>query len=308
MSTPADSNGRGGPWARMVDMAAAAARSSTRRYPRELLASMRELREGAALRVEHPHADASLGGVWLGHSTVLLRIGRSWVLTDPVFSERIGVRVGGRTFGLGRLAPTFDLGTLPPVDLILVSHAHFDHLDRPTLAKLVSPRTRVITAERTGALIPGGFEGVHELRWNDEVRAGDLVIRAMRPAHWGARTAFDRQRGFNSYVIDAPDHRRRVLFSGDTAHTRAFERVGGADLTIFGIGAYDPWEHAHATPEQAWDMHRLAGGERFMPMHHSTFPLSDEPAGEPLRRLIAAAGAAGPTVVGENLGKAWHAA
>src|SRR6185295_17635891 len=103
----------------------------------------------------------------------------------------------------------------------------------------------------------------------------------------------------NSYVVSSKGSpklppRHRVLFAGDSAMTDAFVPIGrdegGVDLGIFGIGAYDPWIHAHATPEQVWQMAAHAGARHIMPMHHSTFRLSSEAVDEPLQRLIAAAG------------------
>jgi len=248
-----------------------------------------------------------MSAAWLGHATTLLRLGNQWVLTDPVFSDRIGLRVGPHTFGVGRRTPILDPALLPPIDLILISHAHFDHLDVPSLRRLASARTRVVTASGTAGLIPKGFGGVLEVPWQGETTVGDLTIRALRPNHWGARTLWDKHRKFNSYVIETPAH--RVLFAGDTALSEAYDAVGrggGVDLSIFGIGAYNPWVHAHATPEQALTMHRAAGGEWLMPVHHSTFELSDEPLDEPLHRLRAAlTEGEWAKVVGTQIGKLW---
>lgn len=291
--------------------AATLTRSGVRRYPGELMDSInRRDPSHSPLVLEHAAARGPLAAAWLGHATVLLRIGDQWVLTDPVFSHRIGIRLGPLTMGVGRLLPPFDLSSLPPIDLILISHAHFDHLDKPTLKKLVSPRTRVVTAENTGRLIPRGFGDVQELGWDDTVEVGPLALRAFRPAHWGARTAWDKHRGFNSYIIESGngDGPKRVLFAGDTAFSPAFREVGGekgVDLSVFGIGAYDPWVHAHATPEEVWEMHEMVKGRFLLPMHHSTFRLSDEPLGEPLKRLVAAAGHHAPRIVGRELGAVW---
>jgi len=286
--------------------AATITRSGVRRYPDELLASLRPARAIASpVPFDFRAANAPLCAAWLGHATVLLRIGDRWVLTDPVFSHRIGVRIGPITLGVGRLLPPFDPDLLPPIDLVLLSHAHFDHLDKPTLKRLVNRNTQVITATSTKRLIPRGFGDVRELAWDDTVDVGPFQIRAFRPAHWGARTALDRHRGFNSYIIDAPNAGRRVLYAGDTAYSPAFSQVGGVDLSIFGIGNYDPWIHAHASPEQVWEMHRLAGGRYLLPVHHSTFKLSDEPHGDPLRRLLLAAGDAEHAVVGRGLAEIW---
>ncbi len=293
-------------------------RSGIIRYPRELRASLRR-GEGLAhaLTLEQSEAvvdeasRADLAAVWIGHATVLLRLGQRWILTDPVFSERVGVQLAGYTFGLGRLMPpAIAPEVLPALDLVLVSHAHFDHLDAPTLRKLARRSTAVVTAARTRRLVPHGFGEVHELDWDRDLEVAGLRVRAMRPEHWGARAAFDRARGYNSYVVEGAQ--RRVLFAGDTADTRAFGAVGPLDLAIFGIGGYEPWEHAHATPEQVWRMASEAGAEHLLPVHHSTFPQSDEPAGEPMQRLLRAAGApesreGGLRVIPAGPGELWIA-
>jgi len=295
--------------AERLKRASTLARSGARRYPTEIMNSIRQGDVATARQaLDHAGADGPLAAAWLGHATVLVRLGEHWVLTDPVFSERIGVKVGPWTFGVGRLLPAFDPAALPPIDLILISHAHFDHLDKPSLKALTSKKTRVITAAATKGLIPRGFADVRELSWEESIDAGPLTLRAMRPAHWGARAAWDKHRGFNSYIIDAPSaptHANRVLYAGDTAMSDAYTKVGGVDLSIFGIGAYDPWVHAHATPEQVWAMHQMARGEFLLPIHHSTYKLSDEPSGEPLTRLLAAAGDRAGSVVGRELGDIW---
>lgn len=285
--------------------AARLARSGARRYRDEFVNALRRFKAGEPFPFTYEPAKSPLSASWLGHATVLLRIGDQWVLTDPVLSERIGIKVGPMTMGVSRLLPAIRPDALPPLDLILLSHAHFDHLDKPTLQQLASKRTRVITAASTRALVPRGFADVRELAWDKTLDAGPLDITAIRPAHWGARTAYDRHRGFNSYLVELERGRRRVLYAGDTARTDAFSKLGGLDLSIFGIGAYDPWIHAHASPEEAWEMHRGARGEYILPMHHSTFKLSDEPVGEPMKRLLAAAGEHGERVVGRELGQMW---
>ncbi len=297
-----------------VKKAAAIARSGARRYSRELLGSLKA-RIGPGVREAHAHGtswasyeSAPLAASWIGHATVLLRIGGLWAITDPVFSHRIGLKLGPLTLGVERLRPpNLRPEALPPLDLILISHAHFDHLDKPSLRQLVRDSTTVITSRNTARLIPRGFGRVREVHWDQSVQVGPVTIHALRPRHWGARTAWDRHRGYNSYLLEvrggaAP---ARVLYAGDTAYTRAFERVGGADLSVFGIGAYDPWIHAHATPEEVWDMHRQAGAKYLLPIHHSTFKLSDEPLDEPLRRLVAAAGPEHARLVTAHGRKLW---
>lgn len=291
-----------------------AARSGLKRYPRALYNSMRDpfgqracslLSCDARPPALDPH---ELAAMWLGHGSVLVRMCGVNVLMDPVFSERIGVTVGGVTIGLPRLSPMpFDPAHLPEIDLILISHAHFDHLDRPSLRGLVSGRTMVVTARRTRRLIPPGFGRIIELDWGQDMVFRGLRIEAVRPAHWGARTALDRRRGYNSYVIREEKARHGVLLTGDTALTDAFDSLDELSLAVFGIGSYEPWEHAHATPEQAWKMFQGSRAARLLPVHHSTFPMGDEGEGEPMQRLLAAAGEEAHRVIIAEPGAVWAA-
>ncbi len=268
----------------------------------------------------------NFSAVWLGHATVLLRVAGKTILTDPVLSHRIGVGLGVMTAGPKRLvAAALRPHELPKLDLILISHAHFDHLDRPTLVKL-HKSTPVVTASRTRDLIRDlGFQNITELRWGESTQIDNIELRACEVKHWGARTFQDTYRGYNGYVMDAgaahcphpdppPEYRgrgkglrtrpRRVFYAGDTAYRR-FTDVGGVDLAIFGIGAYDPYIQAHATPEQVWQMFEHVGGRWLLPMHHSTFRLSHEPMHEPIERMLAAAGRDRDRVIVRAAGEEW---
>ena len=280
--------------------AALVAKSAARRYPRELLAAARgtpHTLDTVPLSLPHritPNtiSDAPLAAAWLGHATTLLKIDSVWVLTDPVLSPRIGMPLGKRVIGLSRRLPLIDLKSLPPIDLVLISHAHFDHLDRPTLRALTQlrgahERTRVITAPGTTRLIPKGFARVDEVTWDATIEVGPLRVTAIMPRHWGARTFVDHARGVNSYLIRGAG--ASVFFAGDTALTDSFRGLSPT-LSIFGIGAYDPWQDVHATPEEAWQMHASTGAPYLLPVHHRTFELSDEPFDEPMARLHAYAG------------------
>jgi L-ascorbate metabolism protein UlaG (beta-lactamase superfamily) len=231
------------------------------------------------------------------------------ILTDPVFSTRIGLNLGPLTIGLKRLvdvaAPMADL---PPVDLILLSHAHMDHFDLPSLRQLEHKATEVVTAHHTCDLLRvRRYAQVHELQWNESIEVGPAKIRAFQVAHWGARMRSDVFRGYNGYLIEAGRH--RVVFAGDTAYTDTFRQLrssGRVDLAIMPVGAYDPWIRVHCNPEQAWAMANDAGAEFVLPVHHQTFQLSREPRFEPIERLLLAAGPNPKRVVIHEIGQEFH--
>ncbi len=242
-----------------------------------------------------------LAAAWLGHATVLLRMDGATILTDPVLSNRVGLGLGLMTGGPRRLlAPALTVRELPDIDLLLISHAHFDHLDRPTLVRL--PKTiPVVTAHQTGDLIRDlGFRNVTELNWGQTANIAGVTVTAREVRHWGARTFYDRHRGFNAYFLESNNH--RVLYGGDTAYHEYFRDLKNVDLAVMGIGAYDPYIAAHATPEQAAEMAGHCGAAAILPMHHSTFRLSHEPMDEPIQRMIAAAG---DRVVIREVGQVW---
>src|SRR3984893_14529965 len=166
--------------------------------------------------------DRGLHAAWLGHSTVLMEVDGMTILTDPVFSTRVGLNLGPMTLGLKRLtAPALSIRQVPRPDLILLSHAHMDHLDIPSLRDLEDKRTSVITAAKTSDLFHVKHYGqVRELGWGERTRAGAAEVRAFEVNHWGARMRTDTYRGYNGYLIEVG--RYRILFAGDTAITNAF--------------------------------------------------------------------------------------
>lgn len=251
-------------------------------------------------------SDKGLHATWLGHTTVLLKIDGVTILTDPVFSDRAGINIGPLTIGLKRLvAPALSMADLPKVDYIVLSHAHMDHFDIPTLRALESRKTTVITASNTSDLLRVDKYGrVQELGWGQRAQLGPLLAKGIRVNHWGARVRTDKYRGYNGYVLQVG--RYRVLFAGDTAHTDAFREVKGSrqiDLAIMPIGAYNPWIRVHCTPEQAWRMGNDAGSQFFLPVHHQTFELSREPFWEPIERFNDAAGSEPERIVIHKIGQ-----
>ena len=255
-------------------------------------------------------SDSGLYAAWLGHSTVLLKLDGVTILTDPVFSQRIGLNLGPLTIGMKRLVlPALSLKEMAQQiaqpDIVLLSHAHMDHFDLPSLRALESKATRVVTASKTSDLLRvNRFGRVDELDWGASTSAGDVSIRAFEVRHWGARMQSDTYRGYNGYVIETP--RFRILFGGDTAMTRAFRNLRSSrkfDLAIMPIGAYDPWIRAHCTPEEALEMANDAGAELILPVHHQTFQLSREPRREPVERLSAALASAPERLAWRDIGQ-----
>lgn len=250
--------------------------------------------------------DRGLFAAWLGHSTVLLKIDGYTILTDPVFSARAGIDLGLTTLGIKRLvAPALDVPDLPHVDLVLLSHAHMDHFDIPSLRRLESKHRDVITARQTSDLLrPDRYHSVTEIGWGEEHQSGPVRLRGIEVNHWGARMRTDTYRGYNGYILESG--RYRVMFAGDTAASTKFRGVSNGrpiDLAIMPIGAYNPWIHYHCTPEQAWSMGEDARADRFLPVHHSTFQLSREPVQEPIERLHAAARSRSSDIVLNRIGE-----
>ncbi|HTS31652.1 MAG TPA: MBL fold metallo-hydrolase [Bryobacteraceae bacterium] len=254
-------------------------------------------------------SDRGLHAAWLGHTTVLLKIDGVTILTDPVLSTRVGINLGLFTLGLKRVVePALAVEGLPKIDVVLLSHAHFDHFDLPTLRRLESRVTAVVTAAKTADLLRvNRYRKVDELGWGGRTSIGPLEIRAFPVKHWGARMRSDTYRGYNGYTIEAG--RYRVVFGGDTASTTTFRPLKSArpfDLAVMPVGAYNPWIYSHCTPEQAWQMADDAGSEFFLPVHHQTFPLSREPYLEPIERVYQAAGANPERVALHQIGQEFH--
>ena len=254
---------------------------------------------------------SGLYAAWLGHSTVLLRIDGFTILTDPILSNRAGLDLRVCTVGVRRrVASPLTFDKLPPIDMILLSHAHMDHFDIPSLRRLRSPRTTVITAPFTTEFLrPRRYREVRELAWGQSHRCGPALCKAFEVNHWGARYRSDTFRGYNGYTIEVGRH--RVLFAGDTAMTDAFRGLRSSrpfDLAIMPIGAYNPMVHNHCTPEQAWRMANDAGAESILPVHHQTFRLSFEPYFEPIERLQEAAGNHSSRIALRRIGEHIHLA
>jgi L-ascorbate metabolism protein UlaG (beta-lactamase superfamily) len=225
---------------------------------------------------------------WIGHATVLINFCGVTVLTDPVLGSRIGLSLGLGTAGPKRfIAPALKLKELPPIDLVLLSHAHMDHMDLSSLARLKPALT--VTAKRTTDILTGVQKPV-EVGWGERhvfhAKQGELIVEGFEVKHWGQRWPSKLERGYNGYILRREG--KALLFGGDTANTELFRDLrsrGPFEAAIMPIGAYQPWIWNHCTPEQAVEMANAAGAKRIVPMHHLTFKLSEEPFSEPIERL-----------------------
>lgn len=250
----------------------------------------------AAAQKPHPLEwnDNRVTIAWLGHATVLINFFGLRILTDPVFFPRIGVDLALGTLGPKRLtACALQPKDLPDIDVVIVSHAHFDHLDTPSLAKVPGKPIAVMARETSDLLPRKRYSAVHELRWGDskllKTARGDVLVRGLEVKHWGARIRRDRHRGYNGFVIEREGV--KLLFGGDTANTALFaehRKFGPFAAAIMPIGAYDPWIQSHCTPEQAVEMANAARAKLFVPIHHQAFRLSREAFGEPIERATLA--------------------
>lgn len=234
-----------------------------------------------------------LGMTFIGHSGFLLQMAGRNVLIDPNFAQWL--------FLLKRLRrPGLRIRELPAIDYVLVTHAHFDHLHRPSLRR-IARQTRRLRGTAPAILVPHGvgelvadlgYERVIEMRVWQQFTEGDLSVTMTPARHWGARMITDTHRGFGGYVVRGDGH--SVYHAGDTAYFAGFKEIGARlqpEIALLPIGAYQPesYRAVHTSPEDAMQAFVDLGAKRLVPMHYGTFKLSHEPMDEPVARLRAAA-------------------
>jgi L-ascorbate metabolism protein UlaG (beta-lactamase superfamily) len=243
----------------------------------------------------------------LGHSTLLMNFFGVRVITDPALFERVGLRMGPLvTIGPHRLLPApLSPKQLQPLDAILVTHAHMDHLDLKSLRSLPKDAVVIACAGCAALISPLGYPDVRELKWGQRTSVSGLTVTAMGANHWGKRWPWGRTYGFNSYVLEK--NGRGMLLACDSAITNLLEPLHNRppDVAAFSIGAYNPWIWNHANPEQVWTMFVQTRARYLIPIHWGTFRLSKEPMDEPMQRLIRAAGTEADRIVLREIGIPW---
>ena len=243
---------------------------------------------------------------WLGHSTLLINLQGKYILTDPVFSEIVGLHLPwGQKIGPRRLIDCpLQPEQLPPLDLIVQSHAHMDHLDTASWKRLPVGPAVVMAARNRRYIRRLGFGPITELEWGESAAVAGVQTTAVEVNHWGERFPWSRDHGYNAYLLERAG--AAILFGGDTAYTAAFGSACAGrkiQVAVLPIGGYQPYIRSHASPEQAWQMFLEMGADYLIPMHHQTFILSAEPPAEPLQRLLAVAGKAADKIVIRAVGE-----
>jgi L-ascorbate metabolism protein UlaG (beta-lactamase superfamily) len=253
-------------------------------------------------------SDGGITITWIGHSTFLINLEGTTILTDPVFSNKIGISLLGlTTVGLRRFVPpAMTIPDLPPLDLVLVSHAHMDHYDIPSLRRLPRDVPMILARDTAEFMEDLRFGRVQELDWGQSAEVDGVRIEAVPARHWGRRYPWDRDRGYNGLLLTK--HNRSILFGGDTAYT---ERLPSAlngrapDLAILPIGGYNPYIASHSSPEQAWDLYHEMGARYLIPMHWRTFRMSHERPFEPYQRLASAVNGNAQGIALHTIGETW---
>ena len=240
-----------------------------------------------------PRVEAGvLRATLVNHSSVLLQWNGCNILTDPIWSERASpVSWAGPK---RHRAPGVRREDLPQIDLLLLSHNHYDHLDLPTLRWIVQRDQPVfVTPLGVSRLVPSAAAtSIHELDWGGSMRLGDLTVHAVPAYHFSARGAFDRnQTLWCGYMLEW--NHRLVYFAGDTAFGAHFAQIRAAfappRLALLPIGAYAPrWfmSAVHMSPEQAVEAHKILQAETSLGIHHGTFQLTDEGLDAPRNELL----------------------
>lgn len=270
-------------------------------------------------RIDRPGADPQI--TWIGHSTALIQHRGLNILTDPVFSDRaspIGF-MGPKRF----TSPALTIDDLPPIDFVLISHNHYDHLDRPSVRAIGARPVWMVPLGLREWFVDAGIPGekVFELDWWETKPFIGASFTAAPLQHWSSRSPWDRNEMlWVSWVARIDDF--SVWFGGDTGYNdvqfkEIGERFGGFDLALIPIGAYAPrWfmKSMHVNPAEAVTIFKEIGARRAVPIHWGAFQLSAEPVDEPPRLLVEALAENGipvesfrPLAIGETIRVPIHA-
>ncbi len=235
--------------------------------------------------VLHPPEANKIRITWIGHASFLLQFPDHSVIIDPNWANWHGVVKRQRKPGL-------ELSLMPLVDLVMVTHAHFDHLHKKTLRNLDSHQGIVVPKGSASLVKRLGFHTIHEMAIWDDLQLGNLTVTHTPSHHWGARYIHDTHRDYGGYMISSGNS--KVFHCGDSAYFDGFKEIGQRhtpDVALMPIGAYEApsGRDVHMNPEEAIRAFIEMEAGILIPMHYGTFPLGNEPYDEPVERLLAEA-------------------
>lgn len=227
--------------------------------------------------------DASI--TWIGHSTFFIQIDGLNIVTDPVWANRMGL-------GKRLTAPGISITDLPDIDIVLISHGHFDHLDFPSIKKLKGDPTFYVPIGLGKIFNKRGYHNIFEANWYDSFKLNSLSLSFVPAQHWTKRTLTDTNTShWGGWVIENEPH--SIYFVGDTGYFRGFKEIAekfNIETVLMPIGAYEPeWfmKVSHINPEDAVKAYIELNGTTFIPMHYGTYHLADDTGPEAIARLDA---------------------
>ncbi|KAA1188739.1 MBL fold metallo-hydrolase [Paenibacillus sp. B2(2019)] len=228
---------------------------------------------------------------WIGHSTFFLQYEGMNIITDPIWARRLGFEKR-----LGQ--PGIPLSEVPPIDLILISHSHYDHLHIASIRKLYrAGTTLVVPVGLKRKMLRKGFHNCVEMEWWQEIKLGKIKLSFVPTQHWTRRTPWDTNTShWGGYILEPADSGNQksspnLYFAGDSGYFPGFKEIGSRykiDIALMPIGAYEPeWfmTSQHVNPEEAIQAFLDVGAETMIPMHYGTFRLADDTAREALDRM-----------------------
>lgn len=218
---------------------------------------------------------------WIGHASFLIQFNDLNVLVDPNFANWLFLLKRIKRSGL-------KIEDLPPIDLVLLTHAHFDHFHKPTLRRLPHPKIGVMPWGVGDLAHNLGFARIIELDWWESFGQRDWKVTLTPGKHWGARTLHDHHRGYGGFVLEHQG--RKIYHAGDSAYFEGFKEIGqrlAPDVALLPIGAYHPesFRRVHMGPDEAVKAFQDLQAHWLVPMHYGTFKLSFEDMDEPPRWL-----------------------
>ena len=231
---------------------------------------------------------------WIGHATFLIKLGKTTIITDPVFEKNMGPLI----FGPKRYVdPAINLNELPNVDLFLLTHNHYDHLSIRTIKRFPHKNAKVLAPLKLGKYFArNGYRNVSEMDWYDEIEVNDLKITFVPAIHWSKRSLWDTNKTlWGSFIIEYKG--KKIFFACDTGYGKIYKdlgkKYGPIDLTLINIGAYNFYPMSsvkdksiyHTNPEEALEIGKDLNSKKLLGMHWGTVVLSLEPIMEPPKRF-----------------------